>query len=138
MAELRQLFFESAQELLQLLNDEALRLEKHPGDVEIIRGIRRSVHTLKGDSAACGYRELSEVAHELEDALALESAAAHEHRSAIQPSPPGRTRRHRRQLKPCRGTSHPLPRHPYSCSEMGSGSHLISGITASALIFSVK
>jgi len=77
MAELRQLFFESAQELLQLLNDEALRLEKHPGDVEIIRGIRRSVHTLKGDSAACGYRELSEVAHELEDALALESAAAH-------------------------------------------------------------
>ena len=77
MAELRQLFFESAQELLQVLNDEALRLEKHPGDVEIIRGIRRAVHTLKGDSAACGYRELSEVAHELEDALALESAAAH-------------------------------------------------------------
>ena len=77
MAELRQLFFESAQELLQALNDEALRLEKHPGDVEIIRSIRRIVHTLKGDSAACGYRELSEVAHELEDALALESAAAH-------------------------------------------------------------
>src|SRR5690242_10123753 len=77
MTELRQLFFESAQELLQLLNDEALRLEKHPGDVEIIRGIRRTVHTLKGDSAACGYRELSELAHELEDVLALESAAAH-------------------------------------------------------------
>jgi len=77
MAELRQLFFESAQELLQALNDEALRLEKHPGDAEIIRSIRRIVHTLKGDSAACGYRELSEVAHELEDALALESAAAH-------------------------------------------------------------
>ena len=77
MAELRQLFFESAQELLQVLNDEALRLEKHPGDVEIIRSIRRIVHTLKGDSAACGYRELSEIAHELEDALALESAAVH-------------------------------------------------------------
>ena len=77
MNELRQLFFESAQELLQLLNEEALRLEKHPGDIEIIRGIRRTVHTLKGDSAACGYRELSELAHELEDALALESAAAH-------------------------------------------------------------
>jgi len=77
MAELRELFFESAQELLQALNDEALKLEKHPGDVEIVRGIRRTVHTLKGDAAACGYRELSEVAHELEDALALESAAAH-------------------------------------------------------------
>jgi len=77
MAELRELFFESAQELLQTLNDEALKLEKHPGDAEIVRSIRRTVHTLKGDAAACGYRELSEVAHELEDALALESAAAH-------------------------------------------------------------
>src|SRR6266481_3292292 len=77
MAELRELFFESAQELLQALNDEALKLEKHPGDAEIVRSIRRSVHTLKGDSAACGYRELSEVTHELEDALALESAAGH-------------------------------------------------------------
>ncbi len=77
MAELRELFFESAQELLQALNDEALKLEKHPGDSEIVRSLRRIVHTLKGDAAACGYRELSEVAHELEDALALELAAAH-------------------------------------------------------------
>jgi two-component system, chemotaxis family, sensor kinase CheA len=77
MAELRELFFESAQELLQALNDEALKLEKHPGDAEIVRSIRRSVHTLKGDAAACGYRELSELAHELEDALALESSAGH-------------------------------------------------------------
>jgi chemotaxis protein histidine kinase CheA len=53
IAELRELFFESAQELLQALNDEALKLEKHPGDVEIVRGIRRTVHTLKGDAAAC-------------------------------------------------------------------------------------
>jgi two-component system, chemotaxis family, sensor kinase CheA len=77
MTELRELFFESAQELLQALNDEALKLEKHPGDSEIVRSLRRIVHTLKGDAAACGYRELSEVAHELEDALALESAVAH-------------------------------------------------------------
>jgi len=76
MVELRELFFESAQELLQALNEEALKLEKHPGDAEIVRSLRRIVHTLKGDSAACGYRELSEVSHELEDALALESAAA--------------------------------------------------------------
>ena len=77
MAELRELFFESAQELLQALNDEALKLEKRPGDAEIVRSIRRIVHTLKGDAAACGYRELSEVAHELEDALALESSIGH-------------------------------------------------------------
>ena len=71
-AELRQLFFESAQEILQSLNEEALRLEKTPGDAEITRNIRRAVHTLKGDSAAVGCRELSQITHELEDALAPE------------------------------------------------------------------
>src|ERR1700685_4601122 len=73
--ELRELFFETSQELLQALNEEALKLEKKPGDEEIVRVIRRTVHTLKGDSAACGLRELSELAHQFEDALSLESAA---------------------------------------------------------------
>jgi two-component system, chemotaxis family, sensor kinase CheA len=76
-AELRELFFETSQELLQALNEESLKLEKNPGDEEIVRSIRRTVHTLKGDSAACGLRELSELAHQFEDALSLESAACH-------------------------------------------------------------
>ncbi len=76
-AELRELFFETSQELLQALNEESLKLEKHPGDEEIVRSIRRTVHTLKGDSAACGLRELSELAHLFEDALTLESATCH-------------------------------------------------------------
>ncbi len=76
-AELRELFFETSAELLQALNEETLKLEKHPGDEEIVRVIRRTVHTLKGDSAACGLRELSELAHRLEDALSLEGASAH-------------------------------------------------------------
>jgi two-component system chemotaxis sensor kinase CheA len=75
--EMRELFFETSRELLQSLNDEALKLEKQPGDLEIVRTIRRIVHTLKGDAAACGFRELSNAAHELEDALALESACTH-------------------------------------------------------------
>jgi two-component system chemotaxis sensor kinase CheA len=74
-AELRELFFESAQELLQALNEQGLELEKRPGDAEVVRGIRRTVHTLKGDSAACGFRELSDLAHELEDVLKPELAA---------------------------------------------------------------
>jgi two-component system chemotaxis sensor kinase CheA len=72
--ELRNLFFESAQELLQALNEEGLLLEKNPSDPETIRNIRRTVHTLKGDSAACGYRELSELSHSLEDILTPEMA----------------------------------------------------------------
>jgi two-component system chemotaxis sensor kinase CheA len=73
--ELQELFYETSQELLQALNDEALKLEKKPGDEEIVRVIRRTVHTLKGDSAACGLRELSELAHQFEDALSLEGTA---------------------------------------------------------------
>ncbi len=74
-AEMRELFFETSQELLQSLNDDALKLEKSPHDAEIVRSIRRTVHTLKGDAAACGFKELSELAHTLEDALAVDVAA---------------------------------------------------------------
>jgi two-component system, chemotaxis family, sensor kinase CheA len=71
--ELRNLFFESADELLQNLNEEGLKLETRPDDPEIIREVRRTIHTLKGDSAACGFRELSELAHEFEDVLTAEN-----------------------------------------------------------------
>jgi two-component system, chemotaxis family, sensor kinase CheA len=76
MSELRQLFFESAGELVQKLNDEAMRLEKSPGDGDAARSLRRTVHTLKGDAAACGFRELSELSHEFEDVLTLENTAS--------------------------------------------------------------
>jgi len=74
-AELRELFFETAQELLQTLNEDALKLERSPEDREIIRSLRRTVHTLKGDAAAAGFPELSELAHLVEDALAVENAS---------------------------------------------------------------
>ena len=74
-SELRELFFESATELLQTLNEEGLVLEKRPEDEEVLRQVRRTVHTLKGDSAACGYTELSELAHALEEVLKPEIAA---------------------------------------------------------------
>jgi two-component system chemotaxis sensor kinase CheA len=72
--ELRSIFFESSQEILQALNEDALLLEKSPHDAEIVRNLRRSVHTLKGDSAACGYKDLSELAHAVEDVLTAEVA----------------------------------------------------------------
>ena len=76
MTELRQLFFETAAELVQKLNDDAMQLENSPGDGETARSLRRTVHTLKGDAAACGFHELSELCHEFEDVLALGNAAA--------------------------------------------------------------
>jgi two-component system chemotaxis sensor kinase CheA len=76
-AELRDLFFESAAEILQAMNEAGLALEDRPGDKENLRSVRRAVHTLKGDSAACGFREMSELAHELEDVLTPELAQQH-------------------------------------------------------------
>lgn len=73
-SELRELFFESAEEILQSMNEAGLALEEHPRDKEQLRHVRRAVHTLKGDSAACGFRQLSELAHELEDVLTPELA----------------------------------------------------------------
>lgn len=76
-SELRALFFESAAELLQSLNEAGLELEARPADEDVIRRVRRVVHTLKGDSAACGFHKLSELAHELEDVLTPQVAKAH-------------------------------------------------------------
>ncbi len=71
-SELRDLFFESAAEILQGMNEAGLALESNPKDTEQLRHVRRAVHTLKGDSAACGLRHLSELSHELEDVLTPE------------------------------------------------------------------
>ena len=76
-SELRALFFESVPELLQALNEAGLELEARPADEEVIRRVRRVVHTLKGDSAACGLHRLSELAHELEDVLTPQVAGLH-------------------------------------------------------------
>lgn len=117
-SELRDLFFESAEEILQGMNDAGLALEERPGDLEQLRHVRRAVHTLKGDSAACGYRQLSELAHDLEDVLTPELAQQnasltaeviltaadtfHEmlaaYRSKLQPPAGGALREHIRKL----------------------------------------
>jgi two-component system chemotaxis sensor kinase CheA len=76
-SELRALFFESANELLQSLNESGLELEARPSDEQVIRSVRRVVHTLKGDSAACGFAKLSEITHEIEDVLNPQMGATH-------------------------------------------------------------
>ena len=74
--ELRELFFETRKNCCS-----TKRQRSETGEETRRRGSRAqhppTVHTLKGDAAACGFRELSELAHEIEDALAVESAVAH-------------------------------------------------------------
>jgi two-component system, chemotaxis family, sensor kinase CheA len=43
----------------------------------VLRRVRRAVHTLKGDSAACGFTAISAFAHEIEDVLTPEVAHAY-------------------------------------------------------------
>ena len=74
-SELKELFFDTAAELLQALNEAGLKLEHHPGDAELVREVRRTVHTLKGDAAACGLEAVTNLAHDLEDVLTPEVAA---------------------------------------------------------------
>src|ERR1700733_2910962 len=59
------------------MNEAGLALEDHPTDKENLRSVRRAVHTLKGDSAACGFRELKELAPELEEVPPPEFAKKH-------------------------------------------------------------
>jgi two-component system chemotaxis sensor kinase CheA len=69
LAELRTMFFEQATEVIESLGGLILRVERDPGDAEALRSIRRAVHTLKGDSTAFGFVELTQLAHRYEDAL---------------------------------------------------------------------
>lgn len=69
LAELRVIFFEQAREVLDTLGELILKVERDPSDGETLRAIRRAVHTLKGDSTAFGFSELTELAHHYENAL---------------------------------------------------------------------
>lgn len=138
-SELFELFFESGEEILQGLNEAGLALEERPGDTEQLRHVRRAVHTLKGDSAACGFRQLSELAHELEDVLTPELAEQnpgliaeviltaadtfHEmlasYRNKLQPPVGGALREHIRKLlrKPKAGSQNPASEAKFEWTE---------------------
>lgn len=66
--DLLSLFLEEAEEQLELLEQLLLKLEER-GEPEIIDGIFRVAHTLKGSAACVGLQEVSSLAHELENLL---------------------------------------------------------------------
>ncbi|MCX8124365.1 MAG: chemotaxis protein CheW, partial [Spirochaetes bacterium] len=64
-----QLFLEEADEQLQELNQNLLKLEKNPSDEEIINNIFRAAHSLKSSAAFVGLTDLSDLAHKMENLL---------------------------------------------------------------------
>ncbi|WP_123040061.1 chemotaxis protein CheA [Cohnella candidum] len=65
------IFIDEANDHLQSLNENMLRLEQQPEDINIVQVIFRSAHTLKGMSATMGFEDLASLTHEMENVLDL-------------------------------------------------------------------
>lgn len=62
-------FFEEVAEHLQSLEDGLLQLESHPGDEELIHGIFRAAHSIKGTGGALGFTKIAGFTHHIETLL---------------------------------------------------------------------
>lgn len=65
------IFIDEANDHLQSLNENMLRLEQQPEDIGIVQVIFRSAHTLKGMSATMEFKDLASLTHEMENVLDL-------------------------------------------------------------------
>lgn len=68
MSQYRDLFLQEADEMLEVLEQETLKLETDPS-VERLQSIFRAAHTLKGSSRAMGFDSFAELTHEMENLL---------------------------------------------------------------------
>ncbi|HLT17892.1 MAG TPA: chemotaxis protein CheA [Thermomicrobiales bacterium] len=59
-------FLEEAREILQILDDGLLELEREGAREELLQEIFRCAHTLKGSSATIGHTRMAELTHHLE------------------------------------------------------------------------
>lgn len=60
-------FMEEVRELLELLNHKLLELETSPQDQDVINEIFRLTHSVKSESALVGFKNISILAHKMED-----------------------------------------------------------------------
>ncbi|MBF8267298.1 MAG: CheA signal transduction histidine kinase [Dehalococcoidia bacterium] len=62
-------FLQEADEHLQRLDEDLVRLEREPAKPELLQEIFRAAHTLKGSSGMLGHRRMADVAHAMESVL---------------------------------------------------------------------
>ena len=74
-------FLAEAEERLSQMEEGLVALEEHPNDDELLQGIFRAAHTLKGNSATLGFAALTEFTHVLEDLLERVRSAASSRRA---------------------------------------------------------
>ncbi len=69
MQEIIQDFLVEADELLEELDEDLVRLENESEDEELLNKIFRAFHTIKGSASFLGFEKLTELTHKLEDVL---------------------------------------------------------------------
>jgi two-component system chemotaxis sensor kinase CheA len=65
------MFIDESKDHLQALNENLLKLENSPNNINIVQDIFRSAHTLKGMSATMGFEDIAALTHEMENVLDL-------------------------------------------------------------------
>jgi two-component system, chemotaxis family, sensor kinase CheA len=63
------LFLQEADEQLQLLDEDIVKLEKEAENMTLLQEIFRAAHTIKGSSSMIGHKRMSDLAHAMEDVL---------------------------------------------------------------------
>jgi two-component system chemotaxis sensor kinase CheA len=66
-----QVFLQEAQDLLELLEQTLLDLERTPGEGELIDKAFRALHTIKGSGAMFGFDAVAAFTHHVETAFDL-------------------------------------------------------------------
>lgn len=64
-----ELFLSESREHVSAINHLLLSLEADPGSRQVVEGVFRAVHTIKGMSATMGYRSVADLSHEMENLL---------------------------------------------------------------------
>ncbi|GEM_PF-308812 len=67
LSKFKDLYITEAEDHLQKLNDNLLKVEKQPGNQKLLDELMRSAHSLKGSSATMGYQKMAFLTHVLED-----------------------------------------------------------------------
>lgn len=62
-------FINEASELLDQLDSDFVELEQRPEDLELLNGIFRAAHTIKGSSSMFGFGAISDLSHKMENVL---------------------------------------------------------------------
>jgi len=71
LKKLQNVFIDEAMERAVAFEEGLLRLEKEPGNEDLVNSVFRDIHTIKGSSATLGFSDIAEFTHVMEEILDL-------------------------------------------------------------------